>query len=313
MSINQVYLWTDAEIVLAWIVKPLHHLKLFVKNRVSIIQDLTQSEWWRHVSSGENPADLISRGVEPNKIQNCDLWWHGPSFLQQNLEFKTCSEVSVENNDSYLKELKELSEPVSAFVQEQDTFDILNNYSSFTKLQRVTAWCLRFIRNARHPHNKINGCLSSAELSVALTCLVKLVQARSFPDELDCLKNKKTLSNSSHLLSLCPFIDSEGVVRVGGRLKNANLCIDNKNPILLPNNHNFTYLVINHYHVLYFHIGPEGTTSFIRTKFWIVRGCNKRKIIENCTDCLKISSKGTQQVTSDLPSVHVTPSFKGIF
>ena len=76
--------------------------------------------------------------------------------------------MPVENNN-YLKELKELSEPVSAFVQEQGTFDILNNYSSFTKLQRVTVWCLHFIRNARCPHHKINGCLSSPELSVALT------------------------------------------------------------------------------------------------------------------------------------------------
>ena len=67
---------------------------------------------------------------------------------------------------------------------------------------------------------KINGCLSSAELLAALTCLVKFVQSKTFPDELDCLKKKK-LSNSC----LC-LLDSKSIIRVRGCLKNANLSVD---------------------------------------------------------------------------------------
>ncbi|GFX00888.1 integrase catalytic domain-containing protein [Trichonephila clavipes] len=44
-------------IVLAWIKKPLAQLKTSVRKRVSIIQELTESDFWKHVNSENNPAD----------------------------------------------------------------------------------------------------------------------------------------------------------------------------------------------------------------------------------------------------------------
>ncbi|GFW35211.1 integrase catalytic domain-containing protein [Trichonephila clavipes] len=61
VNISQIYLWTDSSIVLAWIKKPLAQLKTFVRNRVSIIQELTESDFWKHVNSENNPADILSR------------------------------------------------------------------------------------------------------------------------------------------------------------------------------------------------------------------------------------------------------------
>ncbi|GFW97356.1 hypothetical protein TNCV_3091941 [Trichonephila clavipes] len=37
---------------------------------------------WRHVPSNQNPADLISRGVDPDKFLNRELWCNGPSIWQ---------------------------------------------------------------------------------------------------------------------------------------------------------------------------------------------------------------------------------------
>ena len=54
---------------------------MFVGNRVSYIRSLTVPEQWRHVPSGVNPADVVSRGCTPNAMP--DRWSHGPEFLQR--------------------------------------------------------------------------------------------------------------------------------------------------------------------------------------------------------------------------------------
>ncbi|GBM08692.1 hypothetical protein AVEN_52769-1 [Araneus ventricosus] len=67
ISFHSTVLWTDSTIVLAWIQKDPSVLKPFVRNRVSAIQNLTEVSAWKHVSSKANPADIISRGIYPEK------------------------------------------------------------------------------------------------------------------------------------------------------------------------------------------------------------------------------------------------------
>ncbi|GFU33466.1 integrase_H2C2 domain-containing protein [Trichonephila clavipes] len=103
---NDIVLWTYSTIVLAWIKKDLSVLKPFVKNRVSVIQHLTEVSSWKHVQSQENPADIISRGIDPDKIQDCVLWWYGPSVLQNNPIVSPCDISEINDNDLYLREFK---------------------------------------------------------------------------------------------------------------------------------------------------------------------------------------------------------------
>ncbi|GFT62567.1 hypothetical protein TNCV_2111081 [Trichonephila clavipes] len=74
-NISQIYLWTDSSIVLAWIKKPLVQLKTFVRNRVSIIQELTESDFWKQVNSENNPADILSRGAEATLANIRNGFW----------------------------------------------------------------------------------------------------------------------------------------------------------------------------------------------------------------------------------------------
>ncbi|GFS73490.1 integrase catalytic domain-containing protein [Trichonephila clavipes] len=96
-------------IVLAWIKKPLAQLKTFVRNRVSIIQELTESDFWKHVNSENNPADILSRGISTDKIQHCELWWFGPPFLHQYKELEPYDITAVEDG-LFQQELKETSD-----------------------------------------------------------------------------------------------------------------------------------------------------------------------------------------------------------
>ncbi|GFV51613.1 integrase catalytic domain-containing protein [Trichonephila clavipes] len=143
----------NQSIVLAWIKKSLAQLKTFVRNRVNIIQELIESDFWKHVNSENNPAGILSRGISPNKIQHCELWWFGPPFLHQYKELEPYDITAVEGDDLFLQELKETSDfPLCALLKKFEPLDIISNCSSFTKLQRVIAWCaevtLANIRNS---------------------------------------------------------------------------------------------------------------------------------------------------------------------
>ncbi|XP_035229906.1 uncharacterized protein LOC118201850 [Stegodyphus dumicola] len=81
LEVTQVYLWTDSMIVLAWIQKKPMDLKTFVQHRVAKIQELSSVQQCHHVTSDQNPADLLSRGVDLDKLMHHKLWWCGPAFL----------------------------------------------------------------------------------------------------------------------------------------------------------------------------------------------------------------------------------------
>jgi len=86
LKIDRILLWTDSMIVLSWLATSPSKWKTFVANSVSQIQELTAGCEWRHVASASNPADLISRGTNPETLKNCRLWWVGPEWLSQHQE-----------------------------------------------------------------------------------------------------------------------------------------------------------------------------------------------------------------------------------
>ncbi|GFX21605.1 uncharacterized protein TNCV_1400191 [Trichonephila clavipes] len=115
----ELYLWSDSMIVLAWLRKEPMDLKTFVQNRVAKIQELYPNQLWRHVPSDQNPADLVSRGVDPEKLLQQNLWFNGPTFLsgddypnrtincrekldEYNSELKNCVNEQIENFQSVL-------------------------------------------------------------------------------------------------------------------------------------------------------------------------------------------------------------------
>jgi hypothetical protein len=74
LKIDRFLLWTDSTIVLSWLATSASKWKTIVANRVSQIQELTAGCEWRHVASASSPADLISRGTNPETLKNCRLW-----------------------------------------------------------------------------------------------------------------------------------------------------------------------------------------------------------------------------------------------
>ncbi|XP_040175623.1 uncharacterized protein LOC120908545 [Anopheles arabiensis] len=75
--------WSDSTIVLHWLSATPSRWKTFITNRVSEIQHITHGKEWRHVPGTDNPADIISRGMDADQLETSTLWWHGPDWLAQ--------------------------------------------------------------------------------------------------------------------------------------------------------------------------------------------------------------------------------------
>ncbi|UYV63980.1 hypothetical protein LAZ67_2006240, partial [Cordylochernes scorpioides] len=301
-NIDEQFYWTDSKIVLAWITSESKKWQIFVANRVAKIQDLTAAHSWQYISGKQNPADLATRGILPSCLINSKLWWHGPIWLaldgSENIaSFTIDPSMGLEERSVILHAT--IAEPCPEF---------LSKYSSFAKLLRVMAWCKRLINITRKQPTQRLSFLTSQDLKDSLLQIVKIIQRCEFTPEINaCIKNIP-LPRKSRLISLNIFIDSQGILRVGGRLRHSDLDIDQKHPMLIPKDHFVTKLIVMHYHINNLHSGTQLTLSLIRNKFWIPSGRNLiKRVLNQCLVCLKSKSRAIHQIMGDLPKNRLLP------
>ena len=145
-------------------------------------------------------------------------------------------------------------------------------YSPFTKLIRHIALMKLFVRKWK---SKTQSCirlkLTAPLLQESRTAIFELVQRKNFSSELKYLQVSNVVPNQSKLLQLNPILD-KSLIKVGGRLKHANIPNQSKHQIILPAKHHVTSLIIQHYHEISYHSGRDQTLSLIRQSYWIVNG-----------------------------------------
>jgi len=100
------------------------------------------------------------------------------------------------------------------------------------------------------------------EINRAEMRTLKIIQTTHFSIEIDGLEGKG-LTNKSKIIGLNPFLDENGLIRVGGRLHRSKLTFSQKHPILLPNRHHLTDIIIRETHEKYFHAGIQTTLCII--------------------------------------------------
>lgn len=137
--------------------------------------------------------------------------------------------------------------------------------------------------------------------------LCKLSQLESFPSEYNLLSNKKQIGIKNQLLKLNPFFqETNGLIRVGGRLSNSNYDYDTKHPVLLHSSHHITQLIFKHYHTSLLHAGPQLLLASIRHKYWAIGGRNlARKTVHSCITCVRFSGKAIQPQMANLPKQRI--------
>jgi hypothetical protein len=88
-------------------------------------------------------------------------------------------------------------------------------------------------------------------------CCVKVVQQTLGAQEIEDLTKGQAVSTTSNLKALHPFVDQEGLLRVGGRLQQSTLPYHMIHQMILPANHHFTKLIVSAEHVRLLHAGPQ--------------------------------------------------------
>ena len=241
-------------IVLCWLVGNPRCFKSYVGNRISHIIELIPPDSWNHVNGTDNPADYASRGIFPSELLHHELWWDGPTWLKSPVSDwpQQLSVPPAEPSD-------EIRQTCHFAVIDQSSLVIrFDRYSSFDHLKRVTAWIFRFLDLSRNGGNRKEGSphLTSEELVKAETYWVSLSQRAHFSQEIESLQSNSPTPESSPLFVLHPFVDSSGLVQVGGRMQNARISYASRHPIILHGRHPIARLIISSEHSRLLHAGP---------------------------------------------------------
>lgn len=311
IKFNKIILWSDSTIVLGWLKMAPSMLKPFISNRVAEIQELTSNYEWRHVPTSDNPADLITRGVQPDQLKHVELWWHGPNFLKfDKSKWPVLPIISTKN----LPDVKQ-NKLISLVSKDEFKFPF-EHFSNLIRLKRVVALILRMFYNSKNKNknNRKVGPLTAIELSVAMNILIKLSQRDSFSNEINKLlqvqseKSDQQYFELPTLKHLSPFLDENEIMRVGGRLQNSNFDYHKIHPIILHSKHHLTNLIFRNEHLRLLHAGPQLMLASLREIFWPIRGRDlARNIVYKCVTCFRKNPKTIGVKMGNLPESRLRP------
>ena len=307
LRVDSVHCWSDSQIALWWIWGVNKEFKQFVQNRVVEIRRLVKPAHWDYCPSDNNPADICSRGSLASKLVANQLWWNGPEFLLKDKDawpsLPVNPNVITTEPDTWLQLKKEsssnqrkqrnstvLANVVADRVTTERKLNLdciipLKGFSSLQRLVRVTAYVLRFVSNLKRKNEKkelSDEDLKQEEIERARELWIREVQGSVFNDErFDQVK-----------VSLSLYKDDKGILRCGGRLKNAPIPFNARFPIFLPRSSHFTNLVINECHLKVLHNGVRETLTELRSCLWVVKGRQAVKtVIGKCSVCKKIDGR----------------------
>ena len=149
--------------------------------------------------------------------------------------------------------------------------------------------------------------------------MVRAAQAIHFDDEIKVLtlasresasSKNYAIKKSSPLYKLDPFLDSVGLLRVGGRLKYTEMPDHVKFPVILPGKSHIASLIVKHYHEHVRHQGRGMTINEVRSHgYWIVGGSSVvASYILKCVTCRKLRGMVEEQKMADLPPDRSEPA-----
>jgi hypothetical protein len=289
------YFWTDSKIVLGYIQNSSKRFHMFVANRVEFIREHTELEQWNYVSSGNNPADHASRGLSVEELVKSN-WFNGPQFLLDEPLIGQTPNYPLQPEDPEIRKHQVLQNSTKEIEDR-----LLRRFSKFSEWDRLVT-AITTLKMRINPSPKP---LITIREDVKIF-IIKLDQERAFGDFISGRSNKMPDS----LERLDPFLDSEGVLRVGGRLKPSQLAYGVKHPIILPKLSHITELLVRKCHQEVLHQGRSFTLGKVRESgYWIIgsRGAVS-SIIFKCVTCKRLRGKQQIQKMGNLPKERLEPS-----
>lgn len=216
-----IIVFTDSEIVLAQLSSSTMR-DVFTENRLRKIKKLTKSSDWFHVSSGDNPADLLTWGCGVSDLEG--LWKQGPCIMQE-INFQPRNKFSVSQEISCNTALIEENEEMR--------FPFLIKFSSFRKTCRIMAWIIRVKKILKNNSSNCSSVLTAEEISVERDFVIREAQTEYYANELETL-SKGQMIKKGVLINKNAFIDSKRILRISTRVQVEQVDYDERNPIVIP-------------------------------------------------------------------------------
>ena len=301
---EKVILFLDSKIVLAWIRSEARRFKPFVSVRVGEIQTNTDPSQWKHIPGEMNVADDVSRGIPVRNL--VERWQHGPKFLR--LPENEWPQNSSTNDQPKVED--ECRKVHNVCVQTKVEHPInCQKFSSRRKLVRVTAYILRLIWNLRaQRHNKTHPEENNMKPKEGPLLPKELQEAEHH--WINCKESQKSLSDrleKGELKTFSPYKDSDGIVRVGGRVDKALVSYETRHPALLPREHWISLLITRQVHQCG-HSAVAATVAKTRRRFWILKAHDLAKSVKfRCVFCREMQAKAESQVMAELPVCRLAP------
>lgn len=128
---------------------------------------------------------------------------------------------------------------------------------------------------------------------------VKMTQEQSFSQEISQLASGQNISRDSKIKDLKPFLDKNGLISVGGRLQHSDFSFREQHPYVLPANHRYSELLVQHCHERVMHSGVRDTLVQMRERYWVLKGRQLvKRVVSHCYICRRLKVKPAQQVTA---------------
>ena len=297
IAINQEYYYSDSMIVLGYIMNDAKRFHVYVANRVNEIRQQSKTDLWRHIAGELNPADIGSRGRECSKLPD-SMWFDGPDFLRQTDSGYQKPLTIVPDIEEHDPEVKKLKTYATSTKAENPLLRLIEHYSNWSKLVRVVAK-LKVMANKKK--GNVND-LTASNLKDAEKTIILAIQMQNF---------RQDMTKENHLRHLKPFLDEDGILRVGGRAsKSEMLTYNEKHPIIIPKDSHIAKLIILNIHKKTHHMGRTYTLTAIREAgYWIVCGPRMVKsIVKSCVMCRYIKAAPSDQLMGELPAARVSKS-----
>ncbi|KAK3709218.1 hypothetical protein QZH41_004582 [Actinostola sp. cb2023] len=191
------------------------------------IRDQTSPHDWHYVETSNNPADDASRGLHAQDLETSDISMEDPEVKKVST-FAT----KIEEYSNLLDRLEFKRSKINQ--QEQKNAESTDSQNAK--------------KGKREDNNYVPA--NTSDILCAEREMMRLVQNEAFQDEVRILSSnnahrepedrkatkdhKKSMRQSSSLYRLDPFLDKEGLLRVGGRLRHASLPYEAKHPVIVP-------------------------------------------------------------------------------
>ena len=197
---------------------------------------------------------------------------------------------------------------------------LVDRTGSWEKIVRVVQRILSMSRRVVDHIRQLSGIAlaprsADVEFHEAELVVIRDAQLTSLTDEYSRLKNGKGLPENHKLTGLAPFLDDNGLIRVGGRLDKAPLSYDVRHPVLLPE-HPASLRLLTHLHEQCAHQGRHITSGHVRLSGYQPLNMKKSisRLIKQCVPCRKQRGTTTTQKMADLPEERLerSPPFQQV-